>query len=757
MGFLTSIFAHPWLVGGAIAGSIPIIIHLLNKQRYKKHVWAAMHWLWAAYKKQSRRLRLEQLLLLIIRVLILVLLALALARPRLQEGVGALAGQASRHRVIVIDNSFSMGHVVNGKELFAKAKDLSVGLVEELSIGDDVDVILANSVAEDLSSSTSDHQKLIGFIKDAKLSDGHTHMPKAIAAACRTIKERDSQNVKKEIILITDENRSGWQSGTNPKKLDTGDEGVVAQIFENPATRPKVYIVRLKGDNRRDNISVTDLTIDEKVVTAGVETQMVATVHNFGSTAISNLELDLYVSQEKVSRESIENLDPYKSGQIIFRHTFVNDGSHAVKVKLVKPDSLPVDDEAFLAVDVEKQVRVLLVDGQQRNQANASELDFLRQALSPSQAEKVNAGRMPLFPEVISDGAFPDHPLDGYRLIILGNVRMMPEEKVEHLVEFVKTGGALWIWLGDRVDPQLYNKELGELLPAEVGEAIGKGEASGQREKLDDQPNGHPAVEKFQGIKHLHLSDLQIFRRFKLKPKTGEGYSTVRTALQLENEDPVAVDFRLGDGRVLLMGTTADAAWNDWPPQLHYMPLVNFLALDMIQPAYALRNRKVGEPFSFKLSSEQLGNVRREGLTLQTPRKESQQMDLSTANFTVTSKPVKDAGIFLTELTEAEDTKTLHFAANRVEEESDLDTIDEKEVLAHIPAGEGEKPELSGFFENSIHQGDFHLLGEDLKQISAIIQEQGSAREIWRWLIIAVLVLLVFESLLAKRFGSFTK
>src|SRR3954468_3173486 len=64
------------LAGGAV--SIPVIIHLLNRRRYKIVTWAAMRFLLNAQKKNSRRMRLEQLFLLVIRCLILLLIVLAM-------------------------------------------------------------------------------------------------------------------------------------------------------------------------------------------------------------------------------------------------------------------------------------------------------------------------------------------------------------------------------------------------------------------------------------------------------------------------------------------------------------------------------------------------------------------------------------------------------------------------------------------------------------------------------------------------------
>src|SRR5208283_2836278 len=197
--FLANFFAHPALLGGAAAGSIPIIIHLLNRQRFKRLYWAAMHWLWASFKKSQRRLQIEQLLLLLIRVLILVLLAFALARPALQEGLGLLAGRVAVHRIIVLDNSYSMGQVVGGRTLFDKAKDKAVELVNKLGAADELDVLLANDTFDELTaSSTAPKQEVAGQIKAARLSDGGTDMPRAIAAACRLLNERKTRNERKE-------------------------------------------------------------------------------------------------------------------------------------------------------------------------------------------------------------------------------------------------------------------------------------------------------------------------------------------------------------------------------------------------------------------------------------------------------------------------------------------------------------------------------------------------------------------------------
>src|SRR5205823_3146925 len=71
-------FLTPWtaLATAALAASIPVIIHLLNRKRFRVVPWAAMRFLLAAQKRTVRKLRVEQWLLLAIRTLLILLLIL---------------------------------------------------------------------------------------------------------------------------------------------------------------------------------------------------------------------------------------------------------------------------------------------------------------------------------------------------------------------------------------------------------------------------------------------------------------------------------------------------------------------------------------------------------------------------------------------------------------------------------------------------------------------------------------------------------
>src|SRR5215212_10524237 len=113
IGFVTWGFA----IAGAAAMAIPIVIHILNRRRFKTVSWAAMEFLLRAMRKNRRRLKFEQWLLLATRCLVLFLVAMALARPLVHNTrAAALGAQRTGLHVFVIDNSYSMAYEADRPE-----------------------------------------------------------------------------------------------------------------------------------------------------------------------------------------------------------------------------------------------------------------------------------------------------------------------------------------------------------------------------------------------------------------------------------------------------------------------------------------------------------------------------------------------------------------------------------------------------------------------------------------------------------------
>ena len=53
--WIASLFGNPWMLAWLPAVTVPILIHLWNRRKYRDVSWAAMEYLLAAIIKSSKR------------------------------------------------------------------------------------------------------------------------------------------------------------------------------------------------------------------------------------------------------------------------------------------------------------------------------------------------------------------------------------------------------------------------------------------------------------------------------------------------------------------------------------------------------------------------------------------------------------------------------------------------------------------------------------------------------------------------------
>src|SRR5215467_6389373 len=122
---LTGFFVHPgFILTGAALIAAPIIIHFINRLRFRRVKWAAMEFLLASQQRNRRRLLLEQLLLLLLRILVVAALVMLVARPLVDpESFSLFQGQKTHH-LVLLDDSGSMRDRIGDTSAFDAALDV---------------------------------------------------------------------------------------------------------------------------------------------------------------------------------------------------------------------------------------------------------------------------------------------------------------------------------------------------------------------------------------------------------------------------------------------------------------------------------------------------------------------------------------------------------------------------------------------------------------------------------------------------------
>lgn len=101
-------FLQPWMLWGLLAAALPIVIHLLNRLRFRSVKWGAMMFLIKAARSSTRNSRLRQYLILACRTLAVLAFAVMLCRPLGGGWVGSLLAGAPDTVIVLLDRSASM-------------------------------------------------------------------------------------------------------------------------------------------------------------------------------------------------------------------------------------------------------------------------------------------------------------------------------------------------------------------------------------------------------------------------------------------------------------------------------------------------------------------------------------------------------------------------------------------------------------------------------------------------------------------------
>src|SRR6478609_3407331 len=207
MSFLTPLFLAGF---GAIA--IPILIHLIQRERKRVIQFPSLMFLQKIPYQSVRRRRIRHWLLLAMRCAAIALIVLAFARPFLPQGASAaaLAG-GTREVVILLDRSASMGY----GDHWQKAKDAAHRVVGGLGANDKATLVLFGKSAEENMRATPDRVRLDAAINAAKVSADATRFGPALKLAA-SILSRSSAN-RREAVLISDFQKGGWGSSEDAR------------------------------------------------------------------------------------------------------------------------------------------------------------------------------------------------------------------------------------------------------------------------------------------------------------------------------------------------------------------------------------------------------------------------------------------------------------------------------------------------------------------------------------------------------------
>src|SRR5437764_116832 len=149
MGFLA-----PLMLVGVAALAVPIAIHLIGRRRARVVKFAALDFLLATKRRTARKFRLRERLLLALRAIACAAVAIALAKPYTScSRKGPQVTRGPQAVVIVVDDSFASGVVIDGRPWIKTASDEARRILTQL--GPEAEVAIVRTAAGSASARRS--------------------------------------------------------------------------------------------------------------------------------------------------------------------------------------------------------------------------------------------------------------------------------------------------------------------------------------------------------------------------------------------------------------------------------------------------------------------------------------------------------------------------------------------------------------------------------------------------------------------------
>ena len=756
-------FMNPALVFGAVAFAIPLMIHILNRSRFRTVEWGAMHLLESVIKINHKRFRLDQLILLLVRCAIPALLAITLARPVL-TGAKMLEGDAPVSLVLLLDTSYSMEATDPAGSRFDAAVDAATRIVGTASRGSQIAVLQTGGRPTPLfDQPVFDPAAVTRRLQQISAGYGASDMQACMDEALVII--NGMSHARREIVVISDFQPADW----NALAADAGDG--IRRRMAGMDMQPELTLLSV-GQSMDNNISVDSIQFPQRAIGVGQQLSVRATIRNHGQQPVDSVRVVLKIDGVEDSVSQI-TLTADGIAQALFTCQFDAPGSHVMEVEVVADDPLQADNRFAAAVTVWDSLKVLLVDGDFSNQPLQSETDFLSIALTPFTFGRVRLADL-VQTETIPLKQLNEAALQDARVCVLANVSKLVGGQLSAVTSYVHQGGALLVCAGNRNDLSWYRDRMfasgSGPLPMPFGALRGISDpsaTSAQNETVQTdiaativtQRFDHPALEFFNQTENGDLSTAEIRRWYQLTDtvavseatvaadlavgetgvqrsearRSGAGSEAVSVLLRLSSGDPLLVERQFGDGVVMQLATSIDADWTDLPLRPFFVPLMQQLVTTMASRISPPRNISTGDPavalFGNGSASDDtnfVSVVTSDGLRRTVSS--TSQGRLQMARYEATQRP----GTYTMTLPS---TETLHFVAETSRAESDLDVMDStglQSLAEHLQAAHITSPQQ-------------YLEQDDLRR---------NGREIWKMVLAVLLAFLALEVMLQQRFAG---
>ena len=237
-----------------------------------------------------------------------------------------------------------------------------------------------------------------------------------------------------------------------------------------------------------------------------------------------------------------------------------------------------------------KEVPILIVDGETGSTPLRGQAGYLAAALAPQRDEDSHSL---LATTVISESELAGWNFKDVDVLMLCNVRRPGPEVWRRLLEHVRGGGGLIIFLGDLVDVDDYNLSAKTLLPSRLAAPAFDEPTDEQFVRFDPGTLSDSLAADFRGRPNSGLFRARIHQYLRLASNLGASLPV----LSYTDGQLAITERSVGAGKCLLINTSANMEWTNLPAKGDFITLMMNLVQRAASGNASRRNLIVGDSY----------------------------------------------------------------------------------------------------------------------------------------------------------------